>query len=88
MTKCRLKLEITSYIWNKMGDHPRVVEIPEQVRNQLPPEVHSTHGAIINGNQVQVIPPGSRLIECGGNFFAVDHQYYQDYYEEMPDETA
>lgn len=79
-------MEINSYIWNQHGDHGLVRQIPDEIKAQIPAE-HHNFGCIVNGNQMQIIPPGTRLIECGGNFFAVEESYYHEFYEEIQDET-
>lgn len=82
MQKCRLKQEVISYIWNKHGDHPQVMVVPEQIRGQIP-GYNDSLGCVQMGNEIKIFGPGVRLIETGGNLFPVDENYYREFYEEI-----
>lgn len=80
--KCRLKLEITATEWVNHGDHPIVQRLPPEI--QLPPGNNKDVWGYLNN---RVFPPHTMIIDSGGNTFAVDNQYYNDYYEEIVEKT-
>lgn len=84
MVKCRLKLEINSTVWYKHGDHPNVMQLPDHVNFSGSLE-KSSLGCLQNGNNLQVFGPGTRIIDTGGNVFPVDDEYYESFYEELPE---
>lgn len=83
IVKCRLKLEITATEWVNQGDHPMVQRLPDDVH--LPPGNNKdVWGCMRQPNgSTTYFPPHTMIIDTGGNTFAVDNQYYSDYYEEI-----
>ncbi len=80
----RIKLQATATRWVNHGDHPSVNKLPEEA--QLPPGNNKDVWGCLPGPQgIQCFPPNTWIIDIGGNTFAVDDQYYLDYYEEVID---
>ena len=78
--RCRIKMEVLATEWVNHGDHPAVQRLPEQI--QLPPgHNRDVWGCIQTSKEIKCFPPHTYIIEVGGNTFAVDKQYYEDFYE-------
>ncbi len=80
VVNCRLKLEILATRWEKHGDHPRVMHVPDHV-NISGVEDRSKLGCVEHNNQTSIFAGPIWIIDSGGNTFAIDDNYFMEYYE-------
>jgi hypothetical protein len=77
MTKiynCKIALDVTATLWEKHGDHPYVLRVPDHVNIEGVDK--ESLGLIKN----TAFGPGTYIIEVGGNIFPVDKAYFETYY--------
>lgn len=85
--KCRIKMDVTATRWEKHGDHPAVLQVPDNVningvtdKNLLGMLTNEQNQGTIFGGPIWIIDTGART-------FPVDDNYFNDFYEIIPEPT-